>query len=101
MMVIKNQGVDISLEIGGIATLEMARSLFEKKMDAANLSKIMKIQNAAALLKIANAISMCEPDAVFVNTGSELDKLFVRSLALQKGEETLLAMDHGKPYPAF
>jgi phosphoenolpyruvate carboxykinase (GTP) len=93
-MVIKNQGVDIALEIGGISTLEMARSLFEKKMDAANLSKIMKIQNAAVLLKIANAISMCEPDAVFVNTGSEPDRQFVRSLALQKGEETRLAMEN-------
>jgi phosphoenolpyruvate carboxykinase (GTP) len=93
-MVIKNQGVDIALEIGGISTLEMARSLFEKKMDAANLSKIMKIQNAAALLKIANAISMCKPDAVFVNTGSEPDRQFIRSLALQKGEETRLAMEN-------
>ena len=93
-MVIKNQGIDIALEIGGMSTLEMARSLFEKKMDAANLSKIMKIQNVAALLKIANAISMCEPDAVFVNTGSEQDRQFVRKLALQKGEETLLAMEN-------
>ncbi len=93
-MVVKNQGVDIALEIGGISTLEMARSLFEKKMDAANLSKILKIKNAAAMLKIANAISMCEPDAVFVNTGSESDRQFVRSLALQKGEETRLAMEN-------
>ena len=93
-MFMKNQGVDIVLEIGGISDLEMARSLFEKKMDAANLSKISKIQNAAALLKIANAISMCEPDAVFVNTGSEPDRRFVRNLALQKGEERLLAMEN-------
>ncbi len=93
-MVVKNQGVDIALEIGGISTLEMARSIFEKKMDAVNLSKILKIQNAAVLLKIANAISMCEPDAVFVNTGSEPDRQFVRNLALQKGEETPLAMEN-------
>jgi len=93
-MVVKNQGVDIALEIGGISTLEMARSIFEKKMDAVNLSKILKIQNAAVLLKIANAISMCEPDAVFVNTGSEPDRQFVRNLALQKGEETSLAMEN-------
>jgi phosphoenolpyruvate carboxykinase (GTP) len=93
-MVVKNQGVDIALEIGGISTLETARSLFEKKMDADNLSKILKIQNAAALLKIANAISMCEPDTVFVNTGSEPDRQFVRSLALQKGEEIQLAMEN-------
>ena len=93
-MVIKNQGIDIALEIGGISTLEMAQSIFEKKMDAVNLSKILKIQNAAVLLKIANAISMCEPDAVFVNTGSEPDRQFVRNLALQKGEETPLAMEN-------
>ncbi|MBI5592243.1 MAG: phosphoenolpyruvate carboxykinase (GTP) [Deltaproteobacteria bacterium] len=93
-MVIKNQGIDIAFEIGGISTLEMARSLFVKKMDASNLSKILKIQNTAALLKIANAISMCEPDSVFVNTGSEPDRQFVRSLALQKGEETRLAMEN-------
>ena len=91
-MVIKNQGADIALEIGGVSTLEMAESLFEKKMDAANLSKIQKIKTEAALLKIANAISMCEPDAVFVNTGSAADRQFIRSLALQKGEERPLAM---------
>lgn len=93
-MVVKNQGIDIALKIGGISTLEMARSLFEKKMDAANFLKIRKIQNAAALLKIANAVSMCRPDTVFVNTGSESDRRFVRSLALEKGEEIRLAMEN-------
>ena len=91
-MITKNQGVDIVLEIGGISTMEMAKSLFEKKMDAANLSKIQKIKNESALLKIANAISMCQPDSVFINTGSAPDRQFVRNLAIQKGEERPLAM---------
>lgn len=91
-MITKNQGVDIVLEIGGISTMEMAKSLFEKKMDAANLSKIQKIKNESALLKIANAISMCQPDSVFINTGSAPDRQFIRNLAIQKGEERPLAM---------
>ena len=46
------------------------------------------------VIKIANAIAMCEPDAVFINTGSEEDKQHIREMALQKGEEAKLPMEN-------
>ncbi|MEW6076721.1 MAG: phosphoenolpyruvate carboxykinase (GTP) [Thermodesulfobacteriota bacterium] len=84
--------IDIARIIGGIGTLDEARKVFEKKMDAANLAKINKIKTEAALIKIANAIAMGQPDAVFVNSGSAEDKQWVRNHALEKGEEAPLAM---------
>lgn len=82
------------LMIGGITTIDEAFKLFEKKMDGDNLAKIKKITTEGALLKIANAAAMCDPDAIFVNTGSDADKDFVRKGSLSKGEEATLAMDN-------
>ena len=64
-------GYDIIQKIGGVSTIEEAHGVFEKQMDAVNLANIRKIKNADALLKIANAIIMCQPDDIFVNTGSK------------------------------
>ena len=89
----KKDVIDITVELGGIKNFEEANKLIENKMDAANLSKINKIQNLNIRIKIANAISFCEPDSVFIATGSEEDRQFVRDLSLQKGEESVLPMD--------
>jgi phosphoenolpyruvate carboxykinase (GTP) len=86
-------GYDIIRKIGGVSTLEEAVGVIEKHMDAVNLTKIQNIKNADALLKIANAIIMCRPDAIFVNTGSDEDVQTVRQMALEKGEEAVLAME--------
>jgi phosphoenolpyruvate carboxykinase (GTP) len=89
------KGMDILAEIGGIHTLDEARALFEVKCDRENVAKLSKIANEEALLKIANAISMTDPDAVFVNTGSEADVQRVRIISMAKGEEHPVAMkDH-------
>ena len=88
-------GYDIIEKIGGVSTVEEAHAVFEKHMDAVNLENIRKINCAEALLKIANAIVVCRPDDIFVNTGSAADVQKVRDLAIQKGEEAPLAMpDH-------
>jgi phosphoenolpyruvate carboxykinase (GTP) len=88
-------GVDILAEAGGINTLEEAQALFEVRCDRETVNKLAKIANAEALLRIANAISMTDPDAVFVNTGSRADVERVREMSLEKGEERPLAMkDH-------
>ena len=87
------KGVDIVTKVGGIQTREDALSFFETKMDANHLPRIEKIQTNAALLKIANAAAMCRPDRIFINTGSEEDRQFIRDLALKKGEEKPLAME--------
>ncbi len=89
------KGIDILAEIGGINTLDEAKALFELRCDQEDVTKLSKITNEEALLKIANAISMTNPDAVFVNTGSDADVQRVREMSLEKGEERPLAMkDH-------
>lgn len=80
------------LMIGGINTIDEALTLFEKKMDEDELSKIKKIKTEAALLKIANAVAMCDPDSIFVNTGSDEDKKFIRDGAIAYDEEDDLSM---------
>ena len=89
-MLIKGQGVDIVNEIGGIHTPEAATQLLEKRLDRFQIYRIQQIKNPDVLLKIANAIAMCNPDVVFINTGSEDDKQFIRDLAIKKGEEAKL-----------
>jgi len=91
----ETQGFDIAQKIGGIAAFEVALQVCKQKTDAANFDKIRVISEPDVIMKIANAIVMCEPDAVFINTGSDKDKQQVRNLALANGEEAKLAMpDH-------
>ena len=82
-----NKGVDILAETGGVKTIEQARAVIQSKLDAANLEKLEPIKNANALIKIANAIELCQPDDVFVDTGSEADCKWIRQYSLKKGEE--------------
>jgi phosphoenolpyruvate carboxykinase (GTP) len=89
------KGIDILAEIGGIRTLDEAQALFEIRCDQETVAKLDKITNEEALLKIANAISMTDPDEVFVNTGSDADVRRVKIMSLAKGEECPVAMkDH-------
>ncbi len=87
------KGVDILSAVGGIDSIDAARSLFEEKLDGTNLERLSKIKNEEALLKIANAIAMCQPDKVMIHIGSKEDQAFVRQHSLDKGEEAPLAMD--------
>ncbi len=90
----KKKGTDIVTELGKIATIEAAMQIFEDKTDKEHFSRIQQIKNQEVLIKIANAIAMCEPDDVFINTGSEEDRQFIRELALKKGEEARLSMEN-------
>ncbi len=89
-----NRGTDIVSELGGIKTLAAAKAIFNKKLEGENLSKIGAIHTEEVLIKIANAIVMCDPDTVFINTGSDADQAFIRSLSLEKGEEDALPMEN-------
>jgi len=89
----KKKGIDIVVHIGGITTFEAAMRLFENRLDEKNLSRIQEIKNPEVVLKIANSIVMCEPETVFINTGSESDKAYIREMALKNGEEAKLPMD--------
>lgn len=85
--------IDIVSELGGIKTPEAAQDILKAKMDEANQAKLSQIKNPEILKKMANAAVMCEPDAVFIATGSEEDRQFIRELSLEKGEESKLTME--------
>ncbi|UCD23211.1 MAG: phosphoenolpyruvate carboxykinase (GTP), partial [Gemmatimonadota bacterium] len=87
------QGADILAEVGGVRTLDEAKKIFQDKLDADNLDKLNKIETEEALLKIANAIAFCQPDSVFITTGSPEDGAIIRKMSIEKGEEKPLAMD--------
>jgi len=89
----KKKGADIVQEIGGIRTAEDAFRLFKKTLAPEHQKRMESIRNPEVVLKIANAIAMCQPDVIFVNTGSEADRDFIRNLALQKGEEKKLPVE--------
>jgi phosphoenolpyruvate carboxykinase (GTP) len=88
-----NKGVDILAEVSGIRSIDQARTVLDRTLDDDTRRKLAPITNEDALIKIAGAIAMCEPDAVFVNTGSPEDVQWVRQYALRKGEEKPLARD--------
>ncbi|MBM9605465.1 phosphoenolpyruvate carboxykinase (GTP) [Desulfopila inferna] len=85
------QGDDILAAVGGISTISEGRKLINETLDAANREKIALIKNEEALLKLANAISMCKPEHVFIDTGSAEDIQWIRDYALETGEEKKLA----------
>ena len=91
-MLQKNKGIDIIVEIGGFKEYQAAEKYLESVLTAEHLTRIQKIKNTEVIIKIANAIAMCGPDDIFVNTGSEEDRQFIRELSLEKGEEGPLAM---------
>jgi len=87
------QGIDIAQKLGKISTIEKAMVLFEDRLDPENLAKIKQVKNTEVLIKISNAIAMCEPDLIFINTGSPADKQRVRDLCIENGEEKKLPME--------
>jgi phosphoenolpyruvate carboxykinase (GTP) len=89
----KKDVIDIVTELGGIKTIESAQKLIEERLDATNLSKLSLIKNQSVLQKIANAIVLCDPDSVFINTASDADRQFIRDLSIEKGEESKLPME--------
>jgi Phosphoenolpyruvate carboxykinase (GTP) len=86
------QGVDILSAIGGITTIEEAQKLFKQRLDERHIERLAAITNEEALLKVANAIAMCDPDQVYIHTGSDEDCETVRRMSQEKGEERPLAI---------
>lgn len=87
------KGADILTVVGGITNITDAKNLFAEKLDTDNLAKISRIKNEEALIKIACAINMCTPDNIFVNTGSEADKEWIRHYAIAQEEEAPLTKE--------
>ncbi len=91
----RNKGIDIVQEIGGITTVEAADEVFAARMDSTHLARIRRIDHPEVIIKIANAIVVCDPESIYVNTGTDADRDFIRDLAIRKGEEAILSMpDH-------
>lgn len=91
----QNQGTDILSEVGKIKDEAAALKLLEKKMPATELFKLEQVRREDILVKIANAVAICLPETVYVNTGSEEDRQFIRELSLKNNEEKSLPMpDH-------
>ena len=88
-----NKGIDIAQEIGSVASIEDARRVFGDYFDQEQLARIEHIKTEAVLLRVANAITMCTPQTVFVHTGSEQDRNYIRELALKTAEEKKLSME--------
>ena len=90
-----NRSIDIAQELGRIETVEAAKQLFEERMDTDTLAKIGQIQTPAILVKVANAIAICDPSSIFVNSGTPNDRAWINQHAFDKGEERPLPMpDH-------
>ena len=87
------KGVDILSDLGGVKTIDQAKNIFKQKMNKDNLDKIGKIKNEEVLIRIANAVAMCQPDSVFVNSESDKDKAYVKEMSLKNGEEKPIAYD--------
>lgn len=80
--------------LGGVSTIEDAWKVIQERTDEANLSKLKAIDIESVIIKIADAAAMCDPNLIFMNTGSEADKEFIKNGALNAGEEKTLAMEN-------
>ena len=88
-----HQGDDILAAVSGIHNAVQAEAVLHERLDAGTFAKLVK--NAEARLKIAAAIVLCQPEAVFINSGSDEDIAWIRAHALDTGEEKpLLKPDH-------
>ena len=86
------EGVDILSDLGGVKTIAQAQEIFRQKLNPEHQKRLAAITCEEALLRVANAIALCDPDNVFIHTGSDEDMATVRKLSLEKGEEKELAI---------
>lgn len=93
MMLELKKGEDILAAVGGIATTTEAVKVIDQTLDTANREKLRVIHNEEVLVKLANAIVICKPENVFIDSGSKEDIQWIREYALKTGEEQKLAKD--------
>ena len=84
-----HQGDDILTTVSGIHSAAEAEAVLHERLDAGTFAKLA--QNAEARLKIAAAIALCQPETVFIDSGSDEDIAWIRAHALATGEEKPLA----------
>ena len=86
--------MDILNQLGTVESADHALDSLKHKMDQAHLDRLAQIKNQDVLKRIANAVEICNPDSIFINTGSPKDLDFIKDLAQQKQEEMPLAMEN-------
>ena len=67
------------------------QNLLEKKLDKANLEKLMALKNAKLNDFLADAVALTEPEKVVVLTDSDEDQAMIRNWATNGGGEKPLA----------
>ncbi len=70
-----------------------SQAILKNQLDAANLEKLMALNNPKLHAFVADAIELCQPESVFVCTDSEEDIAHIRQLAIDQREEIPLAME--------
>ncbi len=68
-------------------------ALILSKCNEHNQGKIRQISNQDILAVIADRIKLCNPDNLFIHTGSDADCLHIKRMALATGEEQPLKME--------
>jgi len=62
-----------------------------KRLDESNYKKLKALKNPKLEDWLAKYIEHCNPDSVFICSGSEVDREYVREMAVKRGEERQLA----------
>ncbi|MFO7752605.1 MAG: phosphoenolpyruvate carboxykinase (GTP) [Desulfobacteraceae bacterium] len=88
-----NSGADIAESIGKVNSSEQALEVFKTVMDQEHLERVTRVTTPGVWIKIANAVCICRPERVYINTGDEQDRAYIRKLAIEQGEETPLAIE--------
>ncbi|NOR38719.1 MAG: phosphoenolpyruvate carboxykinase (GTP), partial [Candidatus Thorarchaeota archaeon] len=77
----------------GCDSLETHVTILKSHLDEANLEKILAVPNEHVHRFIADAIELCNPSSVFVVTDDSDDINRVRRMAIETGEEAVLATE--------
>ncbi|MCG8566703.1 MAG: phosphoenolpyruvate carboxykinase (GTP) [Desulfobacterales bacterium] len=86
--------MDILEQLGSLESFDQTLEILKEKTDQIQLDRLLKIKNSNIIERIAGSVRICNPDSIFVNTGSVEDRDFIKKLALDKEEEESLAMDN-------
>ncbi len=73
--------------------MDKVRLLLQERLTDDNFERLMAIDCAQMHDFVADAIELAGPESVFVCTDADEDLAYIRQLAIDKGEETPLAMD--------
>jgi phosphoenolpyruvate carboxykinase (GTP) len=65
-------------------------ALLKTKLDSRNYERIAALNNEALYAFVADAITLCEPESVWVSTDSPEDMKYTREMAVKIGEERSL-----------